>query len=71
MNDPEEKKKLFMSDIHEQTNLLNEILRNQNSIEKEEFLDDDDQKELDNIIRQEKGNSFVGADDDSYWVRLI
>lgn len=51
MNDPEEKKKLFMSDIHEQTNLLNEILRNQNSIEKEEFLDDDDQKELDNIIR--------------------
>jgi hypothetical protein len=30
MNDPEEKKKLFMNDIHEQTNLLNEILRNQN-----------------------------------------
>jgi DNA excision repair protein ERCC-3 len=43
MNDPEEKKKLFMNDIHEQTNLLNEILRNQNSAagnEREEYYED-------------------------------
>lgn len=69
MNDPEEKKKLFMNDIHEQTNLLNEILRNQNSNdrgEREEYYDDEDQRELDNIVRQEKGNLFNGADDDSY-----
>lgn len=77
MNDPEEKKKLFMSDIHEQTNLLNEILRNQNSNErgeKEEYYDDEDQRELDNIVRQEKGNSFIGADDDSYewgWFNML
>ena len=69
MNDPEEKKKLLMNDIHEQTNLLNEILRNQNTTdraEKEEYYDDEDQRELDNIRRQERGNLFNGNDSDSY-----
>ena len=56
-----------MNDPLEQTNRLNEILRNQNSNEQEDkegYYSDEDEKELQQMIRQEKGNHFNGADDD-------
>ncbi len=69
MHDPEERKKLLMSESQDQTNLLNEILRYQNSgdkAEKDEYEDDEDQRELDEQIKKErkfKMSTLTGGDE--------